>query len=68
MERSMLNITYLDRKINIWVKEKTKITDVIEEIRRRRKWTWARHVSRIRTNRWTLRITIWKPHERKRPT
>ncbi|KAK2184814.1 hypothetical protein NP493_252g05078 [Ridgeia piscesae] len=25
------------------------------------------HVSRIRDNRWTLRITTWKPHERKRP-
>ena len=34
---------------------------------RRRKWTWAGHVSRIQDNRWTLRITTWKPYERKRP-
>ncbi|KAK2190367.1 hypothetical protein NP493_82g00031 [Ridgeia piscesae] len=59
MERSMLNITYRDRKTNIWVREKTKVTDVIEQVRRR-KWTWAGHVSRIRDNRWTLRITTWK--------
>ena len=26
----MLNITYQDRKTNIWVKEKTKVTDVID--------------------------------------
>ena len=65
MERSMLNITYRDRKTNIWVREKTKVTDVIEQVRRR-KWIWARHVSRIRENRWTLRITTWKPYERKR--
>ena len=25
-------------------------------------------VSRIRDNRWTLRITTWKPYERKRPS
>ena len=36
----MLNTTYRDRKTNIWVREKTKFTDVIELVRRR-KWTWA---------------------------
>ena len=66
MERSMLNITYLDSKTYIWVRENTKVTDVIEQVRRR-KWTWAGHVSRIRDNRWTLRITTWKPYERKTP-
>ena len=65
MERSMLNITYRDRKTNIWVREKTEVIDVIEHVRRR-KWTWAGHVSRIRDNRWTLRISTWKPYERKR--
>ena len=65
MERNMLNITYRKRKTNIWVREKTKVTDVIEQVRRR-KWTWV-HVSRIRDNRWTLRITTWKPYERKIP-
>ncbi|KAK2154453.1 hypothetical protein NP493_2190g00019 [Ridgeia piscesae] len=60
MERSMLNITYRDRKTNIWVREKTKVTDVIEQVRRR-KWAWAGHVGRIRDDRWTLSINIWKP-------
>ena len=64
MERSMLNITYRDRKRNIWVREKTKITHVMEQVIRR-KWTWAGHV--IRDNRWTLRVATWKPYERKRP-
>ncbi|KAK2163827.1 hypothetical protein NP493_1448g00020 [Ridgeia piscesae] len=40
MKRRMLNITYRERKTNIWVREKTKVTDVIEQVRRR-KWTWA---------------------------
>ncbi len=53
MERRMLNIAYRDRKTNIWVREKTKVTDVTEQVRRR-KWTWARQlVNRIRDNRWT---------------
>ena len=30
MERSMVNITYRDRKANIWVRKKTKVTDVTE--------------------------------------
>jgi len=35
MERSMLNITYRDRKTSLWVLEKTKVVDVIEQVRRR---------------------------------
>ena len=65
MEISMLNIIYQDRKTNIWVREKTKVTDVIEQVRGR-KWTWAGHVSRTRDNRWTSRITTWKLYEGKR--
>ena len=38
----MLNITYRDRKTNVWVREKTKVIDLIEQVRRR-KWTWAGH-------------------------
>ena len=30
IERSILNITYRDRKINIWLREKTQVTDLIE--------------------------------------
>ena len=66
IEWSVLNITHMARKTNIWVREKINVTDVIEQVRRR-KWTWAGHVSRIRDNRWTLRITTWEPHERKGP-
>ena len=66
MERNMLNITYRDTKTNIWVRQRTKVTDVVEQIRSR-KWTWAGHVSRIRDNRWTLRYTTWKTYERKIP-
>ena len=66
MERSMLNITYRERKTSICVREKTKVTDVIEQVRRW-KWTWAGKVSRIQDNRWTLHTTTWKSYKRKGP-
>ena len=37
--QTKLNITYRNRKTNIWVREKTKVTDVIEQVKRQ-KWTW----------------------------
>ena len=33
MERSILNITYKDRKTNIWVRERTKVIYVISNVR-----------------------------------
>ena len=59
MERSMLNITYHDRKTNTWVRAKTGVTDVIKTTRRM-KWYWAGHISRLKDDRWTKRITTWK--------
>ena len=34
MERSMLNITYNDRKTNIWVRERTEVIDIITNVRK----------------------------------
>ena len=34
MERSMLNITYKDRKNNIWVSERTKVIAIISYVRK----------------------------------
>ena len=65
MERSMLNITYHDRKTNTWVRAKTGVTDMIKTARRM-KWSWAGHISRLKDDRWTKRITTWKPYGRKR--
>ena len=44
--QTKLNITYRDRNTTILVIEKTKVIDVIGQVRRR-KWTWSGHVSRI---------------------
>ena len=36
MERGMLNITYKDRRPNIWVRERTKVIDIISNVRKKR--------------------------------
>ena len=65
MERSMLNITYKDRKTNIWVREKTKVIDIITTVRKM-KWSWAGHINRLKDDRWTSRVTTWRPYDKKR--
>ena len=65
MERSMLNITYKDRKTNIWVRERTKVIDIINTVRKM-KWSWAGHSNRHKDNRWTSRVTTWRPYDKKR--
>ena len=65
MERSMLNITYKDRKTNKWIREQTKVKDIMKVIKQR-KWKWAGHVSRRRDGRWSTKITEWTPLDGKR--
>ena len=65
MVRSMLNITYRDRKTNIWVRERTKVMDIISNVRNM-KWSWAGHINRLKDDRWTSRVTTWRTHDKKR--
>ena len=65
MERSMLNITYKDRKTNIWVRERTKVIDIINTVRKM-KWSWAGHINRLKDDRWTSGVTTWRPYDKKR--
>ena len=54
MERSMLNITCKDRKTNI--------INTVRKI----KWSWAEHINRLKDDRWTSRVTTWRPYDKKR--
>lgn len=65
MERSMLNITYKDHKTNKWIREQTKVQDIMEVIKHR-KWTWAGHVTRRGDGRWSTLTTVWTPLDGKR--
>ena len=64
MERSMLNITYKDRNTNIWVRERTKVIAIIHTVRKM-KWSWAGHINRLKDDRWTSRVTTWRPYDKK---
>ena len=59
-ERIMLNITWRDRKTAQWIREKTKVRDILETISKL-KWNWAGHVARRTDNRWTTHIMFWTP-------
>ena len=54
----MLNITYKDRRTNIWVRDRTKLIDIICTVRKM-KWSWAGHINRLKDDRWTSRVTTW---------
>ena len=65
MDRSMLNITCNVRKTNAWFREKRKVIDIISKLRKI-KWSWARHITRLKYDRWTSRVTTWRPYDNKR--
>ena len=60
MERSMLGITLRDKMTNQWIREQTKVIDVMERIASL-KWSWAGHIARRTDNRWTKAIMEWRP-------
>ncbi len=45
MERSMLGITRRDNKQAPWIREQTKVEDILMTVKNK-KWTWAGHVMR----------------------
>ena len=59
-ERIMLNITWRDHKTAEWIREQTKLRDILETISKA-KWTWAGHLTRRTDNRWTTKLTFWQP-------
>ena len=66
MERRMTNIRLIQRITNEEVRRRSKVTDVLDNIyiAKRR---WAGHVIRRNDERWTTRITNWRPRSHTRP-
>ena len=54
----MLGITSRDRKRSTWIREKTRVKDIIQTIKQQ-KLRWAGHEARMSDDRWTKRITDW---------
>ena len=65
MERAMLGITLRERKRTTWIREQTKVRDIIEIIKEQ-KWRWAGHIARREDDRWSKRLVEWIPRGHKR--
>ncbi len=65
MERRMLGITWRDKKRASWIREQTKVEDILMSIKNK-KWTWAGHVMRRHDTRWTTKVTKWHPRNGRR--
>ncbi len=62
----MLGITLRrDRKLAPWIREQTKIDDVLTTIKKM-KWSWAGHIMCRTDNRWTKKVAEWQPRNSKR--
>ena len=62
----MVGVTFMVRKSTYWIRKQSGVTDIIRSIRES-KHRWAGQVARRGDNRWTVRVTEWKPHGHKRP-
>ena len=60
MERAMLGVSLRDKKTNEWIRQQTKVQDVMERIASL-KWNWAGHIARMTDDRWTKWILSWRP-------
>ena len=56
MERKMIGVTLRDKKRAEWIREQTRVKDILVEIKKK-KWMWAGHVMRRQDNRWSQRVT-----------
>ncbi len=56
MEKRMQGITWREKKPASWIREQTKLEDILRTIKKK-KWTWPGHVMRRRDNRWTTTVT-----------
>ena len=60
MERMMTGYTRPDRKTNRWIREQTRVNDIILTAKRN-KWRWAGHLARRKDDRWSRLTTEWQP-------
>ncbi len=59
MKRKMLRVTWRNRKQATWIREQTKIVDILTTIRMK-KGFWAGHIMHKTDKRWTKRVKGWQ--------
>ena len=66
MMRKMIGVTLFDRHTNEWLSRTVRLPDIRERAAMR-KWSWARHVSRMENDRWAKTMVEWCPIDAPRP-
>ncbi len=61
----MLGLKWRDKKQASWIREQTKVEDILMTIKNK-KWTWAVHIMHRCDDRWTIRVTEWQPRNGRR--
>ncbi len=56
----MIGITFRDRKRATWIREQTRVENVLSTIKMK-KGSWALHIMRRTDKRWTKIATGWEP-------
>ncbi|GFS18994.1 endonuclease-reverse transcriptase [Elysia marginata] len=64
MERKILGIKPKDRVPCREIRARTNVVDIVKYVEKQ-KWKWAGHVARLQDDRWTQRVTEWKPRHRR---
>ncbi|GBP78293.1 hypothetical protein EVAR_57139_1 [Eumeta japonica] len=65
MERSMLNIRLQDRWATSKIKKRTKVRNVLRNIRKL-KWNWTGYIMRTNKEKWMKDVVEWYPRNEKR--
>lgn len=65
VERKLVGVTLRDRKRNQWLRQQSKVTDVIKHVAKL-KWQWAGHIARKQGS-WCKAVIEWRPWGEKRP-
>lgn len=65
MMRKMAGVTILDRRTNEWLDGVVKLVDIRKKWAKR-KWKWARKIANMGDDRWTKKVSEWRPWERSR--
>ncbi len=60
----MLGITWSERKRATWIREQTKVEDILMTMKKN--WSWAGHIMHRTDNIWTKKVTEWQPRNSKR--
>lgn len=65
IERLVVGISLRDQMKKTWIKEQTKVKDILRAVKKKQ-WQWTGHIYRRQDDRWTNKVN-WDLNYIKRP-